>query len=265
MDIADLSAAQLANALRIYLAAAGFGDDAALGALMAAGAESSYLVHANDGSTTRDDVPQRWRDIAALSLRFPHDAVAGREWTTADSVGLFQQRPMFGYCSPDTAGVGQLMDPAESTRIFLRGSFGGAGSTRCFLQSPAEMSLAQRVQWAQGSEFPTGDNYVGLTTVAHQLVARFRAGHRGAADPAADLTDWITMADQSILDAQWDRIADKVAKKVFDIETNPDVMALHNTSLLAQDTGVGKGLAAQLAELAARLERIEHALSQPVG
>jgi hypothetical protein len=265
MDITDLTATQLANALQIYRAAMPFGEPAAMAALMCAGAESSYLRYANDGSTTRDDVPARWRAIAAMSLRFPHDAVAGGAWTTADSVGLFQQRPMFGYCTPDLAGIGTLMDPAESTRVFLRGSHGGAGATRHFLQSPKEMTLAQRVQWVQGSEFPTGENYVGLTRVATTLMARFRVVEGQAVSTTADITDWITMADQGILDEQWDRIADKVAAKVWDIQTNADIMALHNKALFAQDTGVGMSLAAQLAQLLARLDHIEQALRQRVG
>ena len=268
MDITDLTATQLATAGQVYRAAIMFGEEAAMAALMAAAAESSYLRYANDGSTTRADVPPRWRVVAALSLRFPHDAVAGHEWTTADSVGLFQQRPMFDYCTPDLAGIGELMDPAESTRVFLRGSHGGRGSTRYFLQSPADLTIAQRVQWTQGSEFPTGENYIGLTNVAAQVMARFAAIDTTdirAATEAADITDWITMADQKVLDEQWDRIADKVAKKVWDIETNADIMTLHNTALFAQDTGVGMSFAAQLAQLVARLERIEQALSQRVG
>lgn len=265
MDIADLTAIQLVNALQVYRAAREFGESAATAALMCAGAESSYLRYANDGSTTRDDVPARWRAIAALSLRLPHDAVAGRDWTTADSVGLFQQRPMYGYCTPDIAGIGELMDPAASTRIFIRGSHGGAGSTRFFLQSPPDLTMAQRVQWTQGSEFPTGGNYVALATVADQLMAKFRAIDNHAVTPAAYLTDWITMADQKVLDEQWDRIADKVSAKVWDIQTNPDIMALHNRALFAQDTGVGMSLAAQLALVVARLESIEHALGEQVA
>ena len=269
MELTDLSAAQLANALAVYRAGVPFGPDAVMAALMAAATESSFLTFANNGLTDREDVPRRWRTIAALSMQFPHDAVAGEAWTTADSVGLFQQRPMFDYCTPDLAGIGQLMDPSESTRIFLRGSHGGTGSTQYFLQAPNHFTLAQRVQWAQGSEFPTGENYAVMTTVATQLVAHFRATNEPAADGAADITDWITMANQEALDAQWDRIAAKVDTKakaaVQDLLTNPNIMALHNTSLFAQDTGLGMSFAAQLALILTRLEKIEQALSQKVA
>ena len=262
MELSDLSATQIANALAVYRAAIPYGPEAAEAALMAAGAESSYLLYANNGGTTRDDVPAKWRALAALSMQLPHDAAAGQAWTTADSVGLFQQRPMCGYCTPDLAGIGELMDPAESTRIFVRGSHGGSGSTRYFLQSPTDKSLAQRVQWTQGSQFPTGENYEPFTTVVKQLMARFRATEP-AVIGTVDLTDWIiTMADQNALDEQWDRIADKVAAKVWDIEINPDIMALHNRALFAQDTGQGSSFANQFALILARLERIEKVMGQ---
>jgi len=245
MELSDLSATQIANALAVYRAAIPYGPEAAEAALMAAGAESSYLLYANNGGTTRDDVPAKWRALAALSMQLPHDATAGQAWTTAD-----------------LAGIGELMDPAESTRIFVRGSHGGSGSTRYFLQSPTDKSLAQRVQWTQGSEFPTGENYEPFTTVVKQLMARFRATEP-AVIGTVDLTDWIiTMADQNALDEQWDRIADKVAAKVWDIEINPDIMALHNRALFAQDTGQGSSFANQFALILARLERIEKVMGQ---
>src|SRR5690242_15442483 len=211
MEMSDLSSRQLSNAFEVYKAASPYGVTAAKAALMCAAAESSFLRYANDGSTTRDDVPYRWRTVAALSLLFPHDAVAGSAWTTADSVGMFQQRAMYGYCTPDLAGIGALMDPAESTRIFVRGSNGGTGTTRCFLQSPENMTIAQRVQWTQGSEFPDGGNYVVLESIAGALMVAFRAvvgtattnlpPETSPATGAGDITDWITMADQAALDA----------------------------------------------------------------
>jgi hypothetical protein len=73
---------------------------------------------------------------------------------------------MFGYGT-----VADLMDPAESTRIFIRGSQGGR--TKRFLDSPAGLTLAQRCQWTQGSEFPTGENYAPMEQVADELIARF--------------------------------------------------------------------------------------------
>jgi hypothetical protein len=174
MRLADLSARQIERAEVIYRAALPFGAEAVKAALMTAAAESSFLLYANDGSTQRADVPAYWRTVAAQSMRFDHDAVAPRAqgkpagtWdTTADSVGHFQQRPMFGYGT-----VAELMDPAESTRIFIRGSQGGR--TKRFLDSPAGLTLAQRCQWTQGSEFPTGENYAPMEQVADELIARF--------------------------------------------------------------------------------------------
>lgn len=185
MRLSDLSPRQIARAEVIYRAARPFGADATKAALMTAAAESSFLLYANDGSTKRADVPAYWRTVAAQSMAFDHDAVAPRAqgkpagtWdTTADSVGHFQQRPMFDYGS-----IAELMDPAESTRIFIRGSHGGAGRTRRFIDAPAGLSLAQRCQWTQGSEFPTGENYAPMEQVADELIARF--------GPTAPLAWW---------------------------------------------------------------------------
>lgn len=177
MNLGDLSARQIARAEVIYRAALPWGAEAVKAALMTAAAESSFWLFANDGSTKRSDVAPHWREVARESMGFPHDRVAPRlpattpagTWdTTADSVGHFQQRPMFDYGT-----VADLMDPAESTRIFIRGSHGGTGRTRRFLDSPKGWSLAQRCQWTQGSEFPTGDNYAPMELVADQLMARF--------------------------------------------------------------------------------------------
>jgi len=170
-EIGDFSARQLENAKIILAAALPFGTEAAVASLMAAAAESSFLRYANNGRTTRPDVEQKWRDLAALSLQFEHDAVAGEADTTADSIGCFQQRLKYGYSTPDRNGVAELMDPAAATRIFVRGSFGGTGKTRFFLEAPTDRSLAARVQWTQGSEFRSGENYAPFQHVAEQIVA----------------------------------------------------------------------------------------------
>ena len=188
MRLSDLSAQQISRARAIYEAAKPYGGAVVKAALMTAAAESSFWLYANDGSTKRSDVPQKWRDIARDSLIYPYDRVAPKlpastpdgTWdTTADSVGHFQQRPMYGYGT-----VAELMNPAESTRIFIRGSHGGTGRTRFFLQSPEGLSLAQRCQWTQGSEFPTGENYAPMEQVADDLIARF-----GPIEPTA--ADWL--------------------------------------------------------------------------
>lgn len=177
MKLSDLSARQIARAEVIYRAALPWGADAVQAALMTAAAESSLLLYANDGTTKRSDVPQSARNVARQSLGFDHDLVAPQveSWrpdgywdTTADSVGHFQQRPMYDYGT-----VAELMDPAESTRIFIRGSHGGSGRTKRFLDSPKDLTLAQRCQWTQGSEFPTGENYAPMEQVARELMDRF--------------------------------------------------------------------------------------------
>lgn len=173
MDLSQLSATQITRAGVIARTALPYGLDAVKAALMTAADESSFRIVANDGTTKRADVSDAARAVARQSLQFPRDAVAPQvpaskpagTWdTVADSIGLFQQRPMFGYGSP-----AQLMDPVESTLIFVRGN----GRVKCFLQSPAEMTLAQRCQWVQGSEFPDGIAYAPMEKVADQLIELF--------------------------------------------------------------------------------------------
>lgn len=171
MTAPGVTARQLSNARAIVTAALPFGREPAVAAVMTAIAESSLLRYANNGKTTRTDVPLKWRALAALSQDFPHDAVAGEAWTTADSIGMYQQRLMYGYSTPDRAGVAALMDIGESTRIFLRGST--FARTRAFMDSPTDLSLAQRCQWTQGSEYPTGENYAPHEGLARQIVAYF--------------------------------------------------------------------------------------------
>lgn len=189
MDISELNPRQIENARTVYLAALPFGTGAAKGALMAVAAESSYLRYANDGESQRPEVwaayggRDRFRATIRESLNHPHDAVAGKDWTTADSLGLFQQRPMYKYGS-----IAELMDPSRSTTIFLSGN--DAKTTRAFLDAPQDFTLAQRVQWTQGSEFPTGENYRPMETVAQQLITRFG----GALESQAIKGDELEMA-----------------------------------------------------------------------
>ncbi|TKV61880.1 hypothetical protein FDO65_10170 [Nakamurella flava] len=152
--LSDLTELQVRRASTIARAARPFGLEAVKAALMCAFEESSLLIHANNGRTTRTDVPLKWRALAALSQEFPHDRVAGEAWTTADSIGMFQQRLMYGYASPDRAGVAALMAVDESTRIFLRGST--YAKTRSFLD-PANTrgDIATRIQWANSATAPT--------------------------------------------------------------------------------------------------------------
>jgi hypothetical protein len=243
-----LAEKQFANALVIYRTAIPYGRDAALGALMTAIAESSLLVYANDGSTKRVDVPQKWRDVAARSMSFPHDAVAGSAWTTADSVGLYQQRPMFNYGT-----IAELMDPARSTEIFLTGNT--AHTTRAFLNAPKDLSLAQRCQWTQGSEFPTGENYAPNQPLAEFLVSKFGAG----ADTPVTQGDWF-MANN------WDEAKAEVDKEFADLReyiVSGNVQNAQAAAILAaptgskNDDGSAASLAGVLQTIVGQNQRIE--------
>ena len=193
MRLADLSARQRANARVIFDAAVPFEQDApgaVKAALMAAADESSFLRYANDGSYALDQAASIWRwyartygkDYPVLStdrdiyrahmresLGFPYDKVAGSALTTKDSVGHFQQREMYGYGT-----IAQLMDPVESTRIFLRGVPGQPTKVRHWSRKDKKgADIAAQIQWVQGSEFPTGDNYRPLGQVADELIEAF--------------------------------------------------------------------------------------------
>lgn len=214
MDISDLTTRQIANALVIFAAAMPFGRDAVKAALMTAAAESSFKRYANDGTYNDDqhEVIWRWygnkyggpgltleqcqviyRTHMVQSLTFIHDAVAGSALTTKDSVGHYQQREMYGYGT-----IVDLMDPAESTRIFLRGVPGFPSRVRHWSRTdkPKDLTIAQACQWVQGSEFPTGENYAPMEAVADQLINHF------GGLPADKPLDWLEtlMADQKALD-----------------------------------------------------------------
>lgn len=187
MKLSELSLKQIQRARVIFNAAAPFGADAVAGALMTAAAESSYKLYANDGTTKRVDVPVSIKIKVRESLQYDHDAVAPQveAWrpvgywdTTADSMGHFQQRLMYNYGT-----IADLMDPEESTRIFLRGS--KIAKTKCFLDAPKELTLPQRCQWAQGSEYPSGENYEKEAVVTAQLISLF-----------VREADWLDMANK---------------------------------------------------------------------
>lgn len=238
MDIRDLTVRQIANALVIFAAAIPFGADAVKAALMTSAAESSYLRYANDGSYNDKDHEAIWRwygdhfggqrnlPLAECqrvysahlrqSLTFTHDAVAGSALTTKDSLGHYQQREMYGYGS-----VADLMDPAESTRIFLRGVPGDPTRVRHWSRTdkPMNLTIAQACQWVQGSEFPTGENYAPMEAVADQLIAHFGG--------LPETKDWWTELSasnwdeakaelQGILDQKLDAAVNAITKYIED-------------------------------------------------
>jgi hypothetical protein len=78
-------------------------------------AEATLYNYANDGTSTLigsaegRQLNSAERAVARESLRYPHDRVGNN----LDSIGLFQQRPMTGWGSPD-----QLIDPTTSAGLF---------------------------------------------------------------------------------------------------------------------------------------------------
>ena len=114
----DLQPAQERNA-KIITAVAhthGLADDAATIGVSVALAESIMLNTANDGSSELYDSLQGRelsfgeRAVARKSMSYPHDAVGNN----LDSIGLFQQRPMTGWGTPE-----QLIDPVVASELFF--------------------------------------------------------------------------------------------------------------------------------------------------
>ena len=102
-----LDPAQEANAKTVVGVALGrgLGPTGAAIAVAAALAESSLYNYANDGTSTlvgsaeRRQLNDAERAVARQSLTYPHDKVGNN----LDSIGLFQQRPMTGWGTPDRA------------------------------------------------------------------------------------------------------------------------------------------------------------------
>lgn len=95
----------------------------------AIGGETTWLMYANDGTSTLvcqsydRQLNDQERAVARESLNYPHDAV-GRN---LDSMGLLQQRPMMEWGSPP-----ELMDATTSVGKF----FHGAGYNKGLLDQP---------------------------------------------------------------------------------------------------------------------------------
>ncbi len=113
----ELDPAQERNAKIIVSVALGRGlgnTGAAIGVAVAL-AESTLYNYANDGTSTLigsaegRQLNDSERAVARESLQYPHDRVGNN----LDSIGLFQQRPMTGWGTPQ-----QLIDPATSAGLF---------------------------------------------------------------------------------------------------------------------------------------------------
>ena len=141
-----LDPAQEANAKTVVGVALGrgLGPTGAAIAVAAALAESSLYNYANDGSSTLvgsaegRQLNDAERAVARQSLGYPHDKVGNN----LDSIGLFQQRPMSGWGSPD-----QLINPATATGKFLDRMI-----TVANWQTASPWSVAQSVQGSPSSD-----------------------------------------------------------------------------------------------------------------
>lgn len=174
-----------------------------LGALTTANAESTFQRYGNDGryaGTERSEVWSWYGGQAAyerhmrLSLSMDPDAVGGIAETTKDSLGLFQQREMYGYAGlgnrPHPWAPGRLMDVEWSTRVWAVGTGTAGGPSRWWLHPKVpqaltghdDLSVAKRCQWVQGSEFLDGGNYLEAIPAAKELMVAFHL-------PVPD-TDW---------------------------------------------------------------------------
>ena len=141
-----LDPAQEANAKTVVGVALGrgLGSTGAAIAVAAALAESSLYNYANDGTSTLvgsaegRQLNDAERAVARQSLTYPHDKVGNN----LDSIGLFQQRPMTGWGSPD-----QLINPATATGKFLDRMV-----TVANWQTASPWTVAQKVQGSPSSD-----------------------------------------------------------------------------------------------------------------
>ncbi|WP_420123692.1 M15 family metallopeptidase [Nakamurella sp.] len=166
-----LDHAQEANAKTVVGVALGrgLGPTGAAIAVAAALAESSLYNYANDGTSTLigsaegRQLNDTERAVARQSLGFPHDKVGNN----LDSIGLFQQRPMTGWGTPD-----QLINPATATVKFLDRMV-----TVANWQTASPWTVAQKVQ---GSPSSDGGIYRDSYEQATAIVAALDTGSANA-------------------------------------------------------------------------------------
>ena len=162
-----LDPAQEANAKTVVGVALGrgLGPTGAAIAVAAALAESSLYNYANDGTSTlvgsaeRRQLNDAERAVARQSLAYPHDKVGNN----LDCIGLFQQRPMTGWGTPD-----QLINPATATGKFLDRMVKVAD-----WQTLSPWTVAQKVQ---GSPSSDGGIYRDSYQQATAIVAALNTG-----------------------------------------------------------------------------------------
>lgn len=196
-DISQLGAKQLQRAKRVIEVASEYLDkdpDVVLGALTTANDESTFRLYANDGTYAGKEREAVWKWYGgqdkykahmrlSLNPKYGADAAAGGAETTKDSMNLTQFREMYGYAGmgnkPVDAAIDRMMDPDYAIKVFCAGVPGQPGAVRSWLAAPdylhghEDLTIAKRCQWVQGSEFPTGLNYLEAVHVARQLIARY--------------------------------------------------------------------------------------------
>jgi hypothetical protein len=201
-DIGQLSVGQLAVARQVFDLATSVmsnlsysqadTEDAVLGALTTVNDESTFKNRTNNGAYAGASASSVWAWYGGrssyqahmrLSFTYAPDSGDGGAETTKDSMGLFQQREMYGYAglgrSPHPDAPRRLMDPDWTVQVFLTGVPGQPSVVKYWLGAPSalrdrdDLSIAKRCQWVQGSEFPDGLNYLESVRVARQLIQRF--------------------------------------------------------------------------------------------
>jgi hypothetical protein len=196
-----LGPAQAANAKTVVSVAVGrgLGPTGAAIAIAAALAESSLYNYANDGTSTlvgsaeRRQLNDAERAVARQSLGYPHDKVGNN----LDSIGLFQQRPMTGWGTPD-----ELINPAIATGKFLDRMVKVAD-----WQALSPWTVAQNVQ---GSPSSDGGIYRDSYQRATAIVAALDTAPAAVADVAAESAP-ITAVQAAVSSADCDRSAQLVS------------------------------------------------------
>ena len=183
----DLDAAQERNAKIIVSVALGrkLGNTGAAIGVAVALAESTLYNYANDGTSTLigsaegRQLNDAERAVARESLQYKHDRVGNN----LDSIGLFQQRPMTGWGSPE-----QLIDPATSAGLFFDRLVEVPG-----WQSLPPWNAAQTVQGSPSSDGGIyREMYEQAETIVNDLTADQNTDRPAAvsAVPVATTSDW---------------------------------------------------------------------------
>lgn len=253
-DISELSGRQLARARLVFDIACEYLDrdpDVVKGTLATVNDESSFVNWGNDGTYAGLERAAIWgwyggqatyKAHMRLSMLYQPDAMAGAAETTKDSVGLLQQREMYGYAgmgrSPDPTAVARIMQPEYQIRVFIEGVPGQPTAVHSWLdpRMPKGLTISQKCQWVQGSEYLDGGNYADAMRVADQLIEKF------GGLPTTE-TDWITemAADPAALDAFRAQIKSDTAAAINESFANGNNEAAIGKAVASTQTGRAEG------------------------